>query len=513
MKSNIALDTTSKDFRDSCTLIVSVFLISICGLVYELLISSLSSYLLGSSILHFSITIGLFMSCMGIGSYCSKYIDKNLLDNFILIETLVGIVGGLSACILFFTYSYTEYYYLIALLLIAVISICIGLEVPIVTRILREKHELKDVLANILTFDYVGSLIGAVLFPLILIPYLGLLKTAFLVGALNLIVAFANAYAFRERIIFFRSHLIRTLGFLTILIVGFVYASSITSILETSVYQDPIVVSKQTKYQKLTVTQFKDDIRLFINGNLQFSSLDEYRYHEPLVHIPLSAVREPKNILILGGGDGLVAREVLKYPTIERIVLVDFDAEITKLSSDNLILRRLNKSALRNSKVEIVHADAFNYIRNNTSFFSAIIIDLPDPNSLALGKLYTKEFYGLLIKRLAQDGVMVTQATSPFFARTPFWMIVNTIESIFPYVIPFTSYVPSLGQWGFVMASKIKLTPTLENTPEGLRFLDRITFEGLFKFPQDISRIDTDINVLNNQLLVQEYEASWEHWN
>mgnify|MGYP001076406133 CR=1 FL=1 len=245
-------------------LLVSVFIIAICGILYELLISSISSYFLGSSILHFSLTIGLFLSFMGLGAYISRFIsDKRLLDRFIIIEVWLGVIGGASGALLYVSYAITENYYLIAFLLLGSIGTLVGLEIPILTRIIRGYFNLKDTLAQVLSFDYLGALIASILFPLFLLPYLGLTRTSFFIGLLNLSVALFN-------------------------VIGFFSAFTISGFFEQFLYQDDVVYTKQSPYQRLVITQWKDDTRLYINGNLQFSSIDEYRYHEALVQLGLN---------------------------------------------------------------------------------------------------------------------------------------------------------------------------------------------------------------------------------
>ncbi len=493
-------------------LLFSVLVIASCGIFYELLISTVSTYFLGSGVLYFSITIGLFLFFMGVGSYLSKYVEKNLLQLFFCIEIIIGIIGGFSSFILYYAFSVTEAYHAFSFFVIASISALIGLEIPIVTRILKQDHSLKDTLAHILTFDYIGALIASLLFPLVLLPYLGILRTSFFIGCINLIVAIVGIGIFWKHLqkkytyIFFA-----ILGTVTV-IGGFFFSFSITKFFENYAYQDRIIFTDQSMYQRIVVTKFKDDIRLFLNGNLQFSSLDEYRYHESLVHIPLLSIKNREEVLVLGGGDGLVVRELLKYPDIKHITVVDIDSKMTDLAKSNQFFLALNEKSLLNTKVSVVNEDAFSFIENTNTFFNAIIIDLPDPEDHSLGRLYSKEFYDRVKKRLSLDGIMVTQSTSPYFARQAYWTIGETLEAVFPWVKPYTVYVPSFGQWGFFMAGNVPRqeipTPSLP-----MKYLTNEIIPTLFVFDKDTSRIESEVNTLNNQILVGQYKKSWEQVN
>lgn len=511
---------TQENRNELFLFVFAVFVIAACGFLYELLISTVSSYFLGNSIFHFSVTMGFFMFSMGLGSYFSKFIEEKLLHYFIVIEILIGVVGGISTLLLYLSFSVTEYYYLLAFILIIAIGGLVGLEIPLVARIIKKYCTLKDVLANIFTFDYLGALIASLIFPMILLPYFGIMRTSFIVGILNLLVAFLVVFWFRKKLKKVKLYFGSILFFIFLLILGILYSFKIVGSLEQFIYQDDIIFTKQTPYQKIVVTAFKNDIRLFINGNIQFSSIDEYRYHESIVHVPLSIAQSRKNILVLGGGDGMVAREILKYDDVESIKIVDIDPEMTKLGQDNEIFKRLNDDSLNDDKVKIINEDAYNFIQNSNEFFDVVIIDLPDPNDLSSGKLYSREFYELLKKRLSYGGVVVTQSTSPFFAREPFWIINHTLQSVFEDVIPYTAYIPSFGQWGFNMVinnsedfdelNDIESSIDLEVETE---FLNDKNVLKLFIFDKDISEVDTEVNTLDNQILIQSYEKSWKYFN
>ncbi len=453
------------------------------------------------------------MSFMGVGSYLSKYVETKLLDWFVGIEIFIALLGGFSGLLLYGAYSLTEFYYAIAFCLIALISIGVGMEVPLITRIIKENSRLQDALANVLAVDYAGALLASILFPVILLPYLGVMRTAFAVGILHVIVAAYTCVVLAEILQLKKLHLLASAASALLLLLGFAYSLSLVGILEQYLYQDQILYSQQSSYQKIVLTKHKADTRLFLDGNLQFSSIDEYRYHETLVHLPLHLVPQAENVLLLGAGDGLALRELLKYQSIKSITLVDLDPVITQLARENKDLRELNANSLDDPRVTIYNQDAFEFIAKNEALYSVIIADLPDPNTLSLGKLYTKEFYTLLRKRLAGDGVFITQATSPYFARLPFWCIHQTMEAAFPHVQAAQLYVPSFGIWGFQLAMNhsFSLPDTEFRVPT--RWLTPELVSGMERFDADIAEVPTTINRLDNQTLVGYYEASWEDWN
>ncbi len=489
-------------------LLISVFIIASCGLVYELIAGTLASYLLGDSVTQFSLVIGTYLFSMGVGSFLSRYIARGLIAKFIRIELLVGLIGGYSAVISFLIFSQIGALRLVLFFFVVIIGILVGLEIPLLLRILREKLQFAELVAQVLTFDYLGALIASILFPVLLAPRLGLVRTSLMFGLLNALVATATLWLFRSHFPHYR-WLQAQCGLVILLLgTGMAKADAITTFAEEGLYADEIVFAKSSPYQRIILTRWKDDLRLFLSSHLQFSSRDEYRYHEALVHPGLQSLPTPRRVLVLGGGDGLAVREILRYPAVETITLVDLDPEMTRLFQTNAILTRLNENALNSPKVKIINADAFIWLEQNSDFFDFAVIDFPDPTNHSLGKLYTSAFYRLLAKHLSENGLAAVQSTSPLFARQSYWCIVKTIESVGLRATPYHAYVPSFGEWGFVLASRHPYERPERYLP-GLRFLNVETAGMLFKFPQDMLPVEAEINRLNNQVLVQYYESEW----
>jgi spermidine synthase len=501
-------------------LLTSVFVIAICGLIYELLAGALSSYLLGSSVTQFSLVIGLFLTAMGLGSFLSRLFTRQLLQSFVTIEILIGLVGGGSALLLFFCFAMLDSYVPLLVLICLVVGTLVGLEIPLLVRILRGQASLKTALGNVLALDYLGALAAALLFPLVLVPRLGLVRTSFLFGLLNVVVALVGLWFFRSKIPRARTLTVASTLAAVLLGTGMVTAARTTTLLEDAIYDDEIIYATSTPYQRLVITRWRGDVRLFIDGNIQFSSVDEFRYHEALVHPAMGLVTRPERVLLLGAGDGMAAREVLKHSSVKRVDLVDLDPEMTRIFSRIPLLVGLNRGALTDGRVHVFNIDALKYLEQSDTLVDVIIIDLPDPNTESLGKLYTRSFYRLVAKHLRPGGVLVTQATSPFYATDAFWCIVNTMTSTTLgtgggrlHVLPYHANVPSFGQWGFVLASSLPLSAERIRLDISTRHLSRDLLPSMFVFAKDIGPRSTPINRLDNQALVRLYDRGFQQYN
>jgi spermidine synthase len=395
--------------------------------------------------------------------------------------------------------------------LVVITGTLVGLELPLLMRILKDRVEFSDLVSRIFTFDYIGALFASLLFPLIFIPYFGLLRTSFFFGFLNVVVAWVVAMRFQSDIKNYSAIRWSAIVCLITLVAGFGASNKLTELSESLTYPDKVVYTKSSPYQRIVLTRSQHDWRLFLNGNLQFSSADEYRYHEALVHPGLSQIKNPEHVLILGGGDGMAVREVLKYPSVKSITLVDLDEAVTKMFINNESLRTLNNSALVSPKVTIINKDAFVWIREEEKVFDFVIVDFPDPSNYSLGKLYTTSFYSELSKVVSTDGAIVIQSTSPFVARKSFWIINETVSTAGFKTYPYHCYVPSFGEWGYILASKQNLSHR-HQFPQGLKFVDEFMLDQLFNFPPDMSQTPSQANTLNNQVLVNTFEVEWANY-
>lgn len=492
-------------------LMLTTLIISGCSICYELIISAVSSYLLGDSTLQYSVTIGLYMSAMGLGSFISKYMKKHLFDWFVLIEIGVGVMGGISALILFLANLYLDSYQIIMYGEIIVIGTFVGVEIPLLTRIIEgDAENLRITISSIFSFDYIGGLLGSIAFPLLLLPQLGYFATAFLTGSMNILAAILIVFKYSDRIrkpVIFKSITVLLFVFM---MWGVLFSENISNYIEGGLYRDRVILSEQTQYQHIVLTRHKDDLRLFIDGNVQFCSLDEYRYHEALVHIPMSQAAKKDKVLILGGGDGMAVRELLKYEGTQ-ITLVDLDPEMIRICSENKIIAGLNENSLKSDRLKIINDDAYRYLEENEEDYDVIIVDLPDPNNESLNKLYTNVFYRLCQNSLTKDGILAVQSTSPYYATKAFWCIGKTLESEGFFVKPYHLQVPAFGDWGFHLASRKELGDNYDITVE-TKYLSEDNVDALFSFGKDEIAEDVEINSLSKPVLIQYYSEAVRNW-
>ncbi len=488
-------------------LLLAALVIAACGLVYELVAAALASYLIGDAVTQFSTVIGTYLFAMGVGAYLARFVRRDILARFVEIEIGVGLIGGFSAFLLFAAFAFGMLFQPLLYLLVFFVGVLVGTEIPLLLRILKSYLRFEELVSRVLSLDYLGALFVSLLFPLWFVPRLGLIRTGLFFGAVNVLVAGYSLYLFR--------HELRRRGLwiasgvaLLVLAVGAWHAEQFSRFAERHIYPGEVLVSKQSRYQRIVVARRGETTSLYLNGHHQFATRDEYRYHEALVHPALSALHSPRRALVLGGGDGLAVRELLRYPSLQSITLVDIDAEVTGLFRSHPQLRLLNDDALNHAKVAVVNQDAWLWLADGDEVFDAIVVDLPDPSNFAVAKLYTAPFYRLVLRHLSEDGLLAVQATSPLFAREAYWCIVATLESAGLDATPYHALVPSFGEWGFVLAGRRPFQPPRE-LPRGMRFLTLDTLPGLFVFSPDTERLPIEPNRLDTQVLVQYYEKGW----
>ena len=508
MSSTQAVTPASLTSKQAGVLLFSILVVALCGIVYELIIGTVSSYLLGNSVYQFSFTIGFFMFAMGVGSLVSKYFDDNYVRNFICIEIVIALIGGVSSILLFMAFPFVRVLYeLVMYSLILMIGALVGMEIPILTTLLSEKASTKESIANVMSLDYVGALIGSVAFPLLLLPSLGLLQSSFAIGLINIFVAIVNVFVFRNHLAHFKQMLGVCMLILSLLVGCMFYGTYIARFAEKHLYFDQVIYTNQTPYQKIVVTRSTTtrEQRLYIDGHIQFSTRDEYRYHEYLVHPVMSVAGPKENVLILGGGDGLAAREVLKYEGVENIHLVDIDPEMTRIGKELPILTRLNKKSMSSDKLVAYNEDAFSFINKAGVKYDRVIIDMPDPHNEAINKLYSREFYTMIKRRMNPDAVIITQSSSPFFTRHVFWCIEETLASVFDHTLSYKTTLPSFGIWGFNMAKNNAEFPDAFTFDVPTRAISSASMKAAMIFEKDIVKVPTSVNSIMEPRLYQFY--------
>ena len=501
-------------------LYLNVLVVATCGLVYELVAGTLASYLLGDSVTQFSLVIGVYLTALGVGAWISRYVEERLARTFIEVELALALIGGASAPLLFLAFAWVDGFRPLLFGTVFVIGVFVGLELPLLMRILKEHLDFSDLVSRVLTFDYVGALLASLMFPIVLVPYLGLIRTSLLFGLVNALVGLWGTYLLRpilaERSLSgLRGRAVLVAG---LLIAGMIKADTFTLWAEEKMLGAAIVHAEQTPYQRIVVTQDLNSFQLHLNGNLQFNSEDEYRYHEALVHPAMVVLPNPQDVLVLGGGDGLAVREILKYGTVESVTLVDIDPAMTDLATHLPLICELNNHALSDPRVTVVNQDAFLWLGENEDRYDVVIIDFPDPGTYSIGKLYTTYFFTRLRSVLRDQSMVAIQCTSPLVAPQSYWCVVETLSASGFSTKPYHVAVPSFGVWGFALASPHSeadgnrsraLVPERLPPAEQLRHLNPQTLVNLFALPADLKRVDVERNRLNNQILVRYYEQEW----
>jgi spermidine synthase len=494
-------------------LLSAALAISACGLVYELVAGALASYLIGDTITRFSTVIGTYLFAMGVGAWLARFLRGDALARFVEIEIATGVIGGFSAMVLFAAFAANALFQPLLYLLVFGVGALVGIEIPLLLRLLRNHLEFEDLVSRVLSLDYLGALLASLVFPLWFVPSLGLVRTGLAFGMLNVVVAMVTLWFFRDRLRAPALWGAAAISFVA-LAVAMAGAERFSRHAEERLYRAEVVFAEQSPYQRIALLQRGATTRLYLNGRLQFSSRDEYRYHEALVHPALAALVRPRRVLVLGGGDGLAVREILRHATVESVTLVDIDRQVTDLFRSNTRLTVLNNGALADARVKIVNADAWRWLETrptrgpDSDPFDAIVMDLPDPSVYALGRLYSAPFFRLLERHLKPEGLIVTQATSPESVREAFWCIVATFEAAGLNATPYHTFLSSFGGWGFVIASRGAYRAP-DALPAGLRFLTPAVLNAMFVFSPDIDRVPVAPNRLDTQVLVSYYDRGW----
>ncbi|HIE42360.1 MAG: polyamine aminopropyltransferase [Nitrospinaceae bacterium] len=508
--------------RLSFILKICVFTTGCAAMVTEYTLATLATYLLGNSILQWTIVISLMLFSMGLGSRYSRKFENHLLDRFVTIEFSLSFLCTFSAMFCFWIAAYTTNFGLVVYAVACMIGFMTGLEIPLITRINQSYESLRENISSVMEYDYYGGLIGGALFAFVLLPFLGLTYTPVLIGSLNLLVASLILWYFPDRLTRPRALNAQFATLFLVSVLAFAVAKPIILYSEQRKYKDKIVYQEQTRYQKIVLTQWKDDYWLFINGSTQFSTYDEERYHEPLVHPLMGLIKEHKDILLLGGGDGLAAREILKYPDVENLTLVDLDPAMTRLAQQDKIFLSINQGSLNDPRVRVVNQDAYQFINNSGDLYDAVIIDLPDPKSVSLSLLYSLGFYKMIEKHLKPFGAMVTQSTSPLYSPEAFLCIIKSMQAAGFSTLSYQNSVPSMGLWGWNIGVRQKAMPAqrlkqeltaLEFSNIETRFLNQDAMISMTHFGKGLFEKANQIEPntqFNHNILKYYRQGSWD---
>lgn len=413
--------------------LMAVFICAACGLVYELELVALASYLIGDSVTQASVVLSVMVFAMGVGSLLAKRLSCHAAVGFGLLEAALALIGGCSAMVLYACFAWIgeSRYALVGFSL--AIGVLIGAEIPLLMSLIQRisRRDAEGTVADLFAADYVGALVGGLAFPFLLLPWLGQLTGALLTGAVNAVAGGALVLWLFRRDLTARSRgwlLVANLTVLAVLATATVLVDDFERAARRAVYGDQVRVAVLTGVQEVVLTGDRTGPPdVFLDGRLRVSGRDEHRYHEALVH-PAMRGRHAR-VLILGGGDGLAAREVLRYEDVRSVTVVEIDPGLVRLARTDPALAALNDHAFGDRRVRVVTADAFSWLRTHRGAYDVVISDLPDPGITASTKLYSQEFYALAARILADGGRLLVHA-GPLTSRPhTFWTVDATLRA------------------------------------------------------------------------------------
>lgn len=548
---------------DDILLILTMAVLAGCGLIYEYLLSHYAGRVLGVMESTIYTMIGLMIVSMGLGAFAARKV-RCAFNGFVWLELIIALLGSSAILIIGGLIAITQILpQLIADMLSlppdlkpqggifkqlswlafnspyvfgVLLGFFIGMEIPLIARIREQIHQqhLANNLGTIYGADYVGAGIGAAIWVTFLLS-IDISKAAALTASLNLIAGAFFIIRYWQHLTWRKTFIGLHCLLAFVIILMFSYGNQWLNQMNSVLYLDKVVHTDKTRYQQLTFTERQmgldqdNIINFYLNGRLQFSSLDEHIYHDYLVAPVMAASARHDNILIIGGGDGLALRDVLKYNP-KAVTLIDLDSELIDIfqspeqrvnSSLAQKILRLNEHSLQDKRVTIHRADAFlaiNELLKSRQVFDAIIVDLPDPSHPDLNKLYSVNFYARLKLLLAGDGLIAIQSTSPYHAKDSFIAIGNTVAAAkFSQVEQYHDNVPSFGEWGWTIASKRGASPLtrlnkLTKLPVAHQWLNLAILKAAFIFPNNFyqKKESVGVNILGSHHIYQLHQNAWQ---
>ncbi|MGP3926557.1 polyamine aminopropyltransferase [Streptomyces sp. 8N616] len=453
--------------------LAAVFVCAACGLVYELELVALASYLSGDSVTQASVVLSVMVSAMGVGSLLAKRLRCRPVAGFGGVEAVLALVGGSSAMALYAAFAWLGQSRAVMVAFSAAIGVLIGAEVPLLMTLIQRirKQDAGGAVADLFAADYVGALAGGLAFPFLLLPALGQPRGALLTGAVNALAGGAVVLWLFRRDLTVRARWL-LLGanvlVLALLAAGTVLTEPFERAARRAVYGADVRVAVGTGVQEVVVTGGAGR-SVFVDGRLRVSGRDALRCHEALVHPAMAGPH--RRILVLGGGDGIALREVLRHPDVAAVTLVEPDPELVRLARTDPGLSALNGDAFGDRRVRVVAADPFDWlreaVRQGQGPYEAVLSDLPDPDLTPSTKLYSQEFYGLVRRVMVPDGRFAVHAGRTSVRPRVFWTVDATLRSAGLRTAPYWTAGPR-GR-GFVMASAGQRPVRLELARHGPR--------------------------------------------
>jgi spermidine synthase len=537
-----------------------------CGLIYEYLLSHYAGRVLGAVETAIYAMIGIMIVSMGLGAFAARWF-KQPFTAFAWLEAIIALIGMtailLIAAIIALTHTLPQVLtnvfnlppgtvldgqILVSLQTMAsftpyiagfLLGFLIGMEIPLIARIRQQIYGayLENNVGTIYGADYVGAGVGAAIWVMFMLS-MDITKAAVLTALLNTLAGLIFLWRYFDKVQWRKTLLGFHILLLALLLLlankGQSWMQQFTNVL----YKDQVVYATQSNYQHIAVTEryVSPDLPpitdLYLNGRLQFSSADEHIYHSMLVYPAMAASRRHDNVLLIGGGDGLALRNVLKWQP-QQVTLIDLDATLVELfSEDNTLtddaairinqrMTALNQQAFSDTNVNVIIGDAFVEVEpliKKGLKFDTIIIDLPDPSHPDLNKLYSDFFYAKVNQLLQGDGALVIQSTSPYHAKRAFQSIGKTVKAAgFGHVEQYRQNVPSFGEWGWTIATKTgqkasQRIQAIQRLPIADDWLSQQLMLSAFVFPanfyRNINKIE--VNYLGSAVLFRYHHQAWQ---
>ncbi|MGO4458638.1 polyamine aminopropyltransferase [Streptomyces sp. M-16] len=460
--------------------LATVFVCAACGLVYELELLALGSYLIGDSVTQASVVLSVMVFAMGVGSLLAKRLRGRPAFGFGAIEAALALLGGFSAMALYASFAWLGESRPALVAFSFAIGVLIGAEIPLLMVLIQRvrRQDAGGAVADLFAADYVGALVGGLAFPFLLLPMVGQLTGALLTGTVNAVVGGGLVLWLFRRDLSRRCRWLLIAANATVLAVlasATLLADDFERVARTAVYGGEVRVAVQTGVQELVLTGpatgSPRSLDLYLDGRLRVSGYDEYRYHEALVHPAMTGPHA--RVLVLGGGDGLAAREVLRYRDVASVTVVELDPGVVRLARTDPMLSALNAKAYEDPRIGVVTQDAFRWLRGPAARdrFDVIVSDLPDPGITPSTKLYSQEFYGLAARALNPGGRLAVHAGPLTTRPRTYWTVDSTLRAAGLLTTPYSAGGRLTGftagpdrtagaagsppqDWGFVLAAR-----------------------------------------------------------
>ncbi len=509
--------TAERRNLDLSILIYAVLAGGVCSLIYAVIIATTVSYFEGDPTTVYPVFLALFMATVGLGARTSTAVKGRYLEWFVTADLALAAVGGLSVPMLYLVFAETDFFMAAAVMMTLLIGGTVGFKLPILISLLDAYGERTQTIARAVTFDRLGVVVAFLAFATVLLPYYGILASSVLIGLGNLSIAAAVSWRFRSKLGAARVPF-SLAGSLTgaLLLAIFIGSGTILDIWKQSTFEGRVLLTEQTERGFIVMNSFRGDVRLYVNDELQFSSVDAHRYNEAIVHVPpLLTSRRIENVLVLGDDDGMVVQELLRRDGVTSVTQVSPNDTVSRLAKTHPRLLEINGQSLLDPRVQTVSTEIFDILESRSRLYDMVIADLPNPGTLQAARLYTRDFYELVRLNLAPGGVFVTQATSPYFAERAFRAIGKTMDTVFPDTAAYHLWVPSLGDWGFVVGGTKPLATDVpaEGRLPDTRFLTTRMVPGLFVFPPGPPAPEpVEIATLDRPIVLDYYLDGWRSW-